>query len=147
MTADALDELAIRSLVDRYCDAVNRRDTEAWLETWTDDPSWELFGRPMQGRDAALEMFQGALAMLNFVVQTAVNPVIDLDGDRASGRWLVTEWSESEQLGRLMLVFIYLDEYARTDAGWRIASRRMQLLYQGPPDLSGKRFPPDASTD
>lgn len=138
----AEDELAIRALVDRYCDAVNRRDTERWLETWTDDPTWELFGRPMQGRDAALETFEGALAMLSFVVQTAVNPVIEVDGERATGRWLVTEWSISEQLGRLMLLFIYHDDYARTEAGWRIAGRRMQLLYQGPPDLSGKSFLP-----
>jgi ketosteroid isomerase-like protein len=145
--SDWSDEFEIRALVDRYCDAVNRRDVPLWLETWNEDPHWELFGRPTQGREAALGVLQGALAMLNFVVQTAVNPVIDVDGDRATGRWLVTEWSESEQLGRLMLLFIYHDEYERTAAGWRIASRRMQLLYQGPPDLSGQSFSPTAEAD
>lgn len=144
---DGSDEFEIRALIDRYCDAVNRRDIPAWLETWNDDPYWELFGRPSQGKEAALGVLEGALGMLNFVVQTAVNPVITVEGDRATGRWLVTEWSESETLGKLMLLFIYHDEYEKTTQGWRIASRKMQLLYQGPPDLSGRTFPPDATAD
>ena len=59
--SDWSDEFEIRALVDRYCDAVNRRDVPLWLETWNDDPHWELFGRPTQGREAALGVLQGAL--------------------------------------------------------------------------------------
>jgi hypothetical protein len=138
------DELEIRSLVDRYCDAVNRRATADWRATWQPDASWELFGRPMEGLDVLTKTFEGAIAMLRFVVQTAANGVIALDGDRATGRWMMSEWSESEPLGRLLLMFIYHDEYTRSPAGWRFQSRRMQLVYQGPPDLSGKSFPPVA---
>ena len=136
------DRLAIRELVDRYGDAVNRRDPRAWLATWADEPSWELFGRPMQGRDAIASAFENALGMLRLVVQTAAHGVIELDGPRARGRWLVSEWSESEALGRLLLHFFYHDEYARGAEGWRFRSRRMELLYQGPPDLSGRSFRP-----
>ncbi len=140
------DELAIRALVDRYCDAVNRRATADWRATWQPDASWELFGRPMEGLDALTKTFEGALGMLRFVVQTAANGVIAFDGDRATGRWMMSEWSESEQLGRLLLMFIYHDEYTRSGGGWRFQSRRMQLLYQGPPDLTGKSFPPGAGS-
>ena len=31
------DQLAIRSLVARYCDAVNRYDAVAWAATWAQD--------------------------------------------------------------------------------------------------------------
>lgn len=142
MKRNVEDELEIRSLVDRYCDAVNRRATDDWQATWQPDATWELFGRPMEGLDALTKTFEGAIAMLRFVVQTAANGVIELDGDRATGRWMMSEWSESEQLGRLLLMFLYHDEYVRSDAGWRFQSRRMQLLYQGPPDLSGRIVPP-----
>ena len=136
--------LAIRELVDRYCDAVNRRDAAAWLDTWAEEPSWELFGRPMHGRHAIATAFENALGMLRLVVQTAANGVLELDGERARGRWLISEWSESDALGRLLLHFVYHDEYARGADGWRFLSRRMELLYQGPPDLSGRSFPPGA---
>ena len=62
------DELAIRALVDRYCDAVNRRATADWRATWQPDASWELFGRPMEGLDALTKTFEGALGM----VRTAI---------------------------------------------------------------------------
>ncbi|MDJ0786731.1 MAG: nuclear transport factor 2 family protein [Myxococcota bacterium] len=134
------DELEIRRLVDRYCDAACRRDRDAWLETWAEEPehspSWELLGRPIDGLEAIAATFDGALAMLRFVVQTHSNGVVEVDGDRARGRFTLTEWSESDALGRALLLFFYHDEYVRTGDGWRFLSRRMELLYQGPPDLS-----------
>jgi len=136
------DEWAIRKLVDRYCDAVGRRDADDWIATWAPDASWELLGNKLEGHDAILGFLNGALGMLRFVMQISSNPVIEIDGDRARGRWTIQEWSESEAMGRLLLVFFYDDEYVRGEDGWLFASRRMELLYQGPPDLSGKSFLP-----
>ena len=141
MDARDRDELEIRGLVDRYCDAACRRDGDAWLETWAPEPEhrpfWELLGRDIEGREAIGATFDGAMAMLRFVVQTHSNGVVEVDGDRGRGRFTLTEWSDSEALGRTLILFFYHDEYVRTAAGWRFLSRRMELLYQGPPDLSG----------
>ena len=37
---DSADELAIRGLIARYCDAVNRYDSDAWAGTWANDGRW-----------------------------------------------------------------------------------------------------------
>ena len=40
------DELALRNLMGRYTDAVNRRDADAWIATWAEDGVWrETIGR------------------------------------------------------------------------------------------------------
>jgi hypothetical protein len=36
-----------------------------------------------------------------------------------------------------LLLALYHDEYRREAGAWKIARRRLQPLYQGPPDLSG----------
>ena len=36
------DNLAIRALLDRYCDGVNQRDAELWGSTWAADAVWEI---------------------------------------------------------------------------------------------------------
>ena len=36
------DEYAIRQLVEKYADAVNRVDKEDWASTWCEDSEWDL---------------------------------------------------------------------------------------------------------
>ena len=36
------EKLAIRELLDRYCDGVNQRDAEIWGSTWSKDAVWEI---------------------------------------------------------------------------------------------------------
>ena len=40
------DELALRNLMARYVDAVNRYDADAWIATWAEDGVWNLLGNP-----------------------------------------------------------------------------------------------------
>jgi hypothetical protein len=42
---------------------------------------------------------------------------------------------------------VYHDAYARIDGAWRFTRRRFDLLYTGPPDLTGRNhpFPTDVS--
>ena len=35
-------EVALRRLVDQYCDGVIRRDGKIWGDTWATDATWEL---------------------------------------------------------------------------------------------------------
>ena len=47
------DEYAIRQLVEKYADAVNRVDKEDWASTWCEDSEWDLSSMPaVTGKDA-----------------------------------------------------------------------------------------------
>ena len=36
------EKLAIRELLDRYCDGVNQRDASIWGDTWSENAIWEI---------------------------------------------------------------------------------------------------------
>ena len=128
----AQDELAVRDLVARYCDAVCRRDAAAWVATWADDCTWDLGGgRVTRGRDAALALWQSALTRYPWVAQLAPTGTVQVDGDTATGSWWVLELNRlADGTGALHLGH-YDDEYARTPDGWRFATRRFAMVYRG----------------
>ncbi len=135
------DELAIHALVARYCHAIAERDDEAWSATWAADAEWSVLGQTVHGRDAILAHYRGIVSGLRFVVQVATNPVIEIAGDEASGRWLISETLQTND-GRPALNFgRYRDRYRRDDGVWRFARREFQSSYLGPPDLSGTPRP------
>ena len=65
------DELAIRGLIERYADAVNRRDAEDWAGLWTEDGVWDVFGHAITGRDAVVAAWQGAMGAFSLVFHVA----------------------------------------------------------------------------
>ena len=90
MTCTAADELAIRGLVARYCDAVCRRDPQAWVATWADDCTWDLGGgRVVRGREAVLELWTSATARYPWVAQLAPTGTVELTGDTTRGAWIL----------------------------------------------------------
>jgi uncharacterized protein (TIGR02246 family) len=131
------EEAAVRDLVARYTDAVNRRDAKAWAATWADDAEWSLGGSPVQGREAIVALWQRLMDGLPFVVQLVHSGVVQVDGERATARWYLSELHQSADRKGTLVVGVYHDECARTDEGWRFARRRFDALYAGPPDLSG----------
>jgi uncharacterized protein (TIGR02246 family) len=136
MADKVADELAIRELVARYADAVVRRDEDAWAATWTKDGEWHVLGEPARGREAVVELWNKLMAGLPFVVQLAHGGMIQLDGDRATGRWYITEHGKTPDGTGMFTLGVYHDDYERSAEGWRFARRRFDFLYAGPPDLS-----------
>lgn len=133
------DERAIRNLIERYADAVNRRDAADWAALWTADGVWEVFGGVIAGRDAVLAAWTGAMQGFSFVFHVAHSAVIEPEGDAARGRWTVSEQLVDAKGRAALLLALYHDTYRREAGGWRIARRRLEPLYQGLPDLSGRR--------
>ena len=81
------DDADIRDLVYRYADAVCRRDQEAWSGTWAEDGVWQLPGAPrMEGREAIVGLWAGAMAGFPFVAQIVHYGLVDIDGDTARRR-------------------------------------------------------------
>jgi uncharacterized protein (TIGR02246 family) len=131
------DELAIQALVARYCHAIAVRDDEAWTATWSSDAEWRVLGQTLRGRDAILAHYRGLVSGLRLVVQVAANPVIEIAGDEASGRWLITETLQTNEGQPALNIGLYYDSYRRDGDGvWRFARREFRPSYFGPPDLS-----------
>jgi uncharacterized protein (TIGR02246 family) len=139
MDPEIRDELAIRRLVARYCHAVATQDDDAWANTWTEDGEWSVLGRSVSGRTQILDWYRKLVASFRFVVQRATDGLIDVDGDRATGRWIVSEYLQGRDGGPGLTVGIYEDAYQRDPDGvWRFARRHFEALYLGAPDLSGE---------
>lgn len=135
--SDRDDEREIRNLVARYCHAIAMRDDAAWADTWCEDAEWLVLGASIRGREAIFAHYRKLVAGVRFVVQFSHDGIVDLDGDRARGEWLILEllqWANGTggtNVGR------YRDDYRRDrDGRWRFARRDLHVHYLGPPDLS-----------
>ncbi len=134
--------VAIRELCERYVDAVNRRDAQDWGATWAPDATWDLGRGPVQGREQIVAAWEAAMAGFPHVIMWVHSGVIEsVDGDHASARWYHQENlvfpDESRQVG----MGVYRDKLVRLDGEWHFENRKYDLLYFGPPDLSGSFNP------
>jgi ketosteroid isomerase-like protein len=123
-------ELSLRQLVDRYCDAVARRDEEAWAATWTEDAVWDLGRGEIKGRDDIVAAWVQAMDGFEWVVQIAPLAVFEVDetAGRATGRVTVQERFRRRDGATGTLLATYHDVYERSAAGWRFAARHLQVI-------------------
>ncbi len=136
--SDLADRIAIADLIHRYCDAVCRRDADAWSATWADDAVWDLGRGEVSGRETIVETWTAAMGRYANVVQNAMNSTAAVDGSRATGRVYVMEHARAADGPAQVLLAWYDDEYVRDQQrGWLFGSRRLRVLYRGPGDLSG----------
>jgi uncharacterized protein (TIGR02246 family) len=122
-----LDHLAIRELTARYNRAFDDVDSEAWADTFTPDGVMDYGGgAPISGRDALVKMSQ---ATGYGVVHITTDPIIEVDGDRATQRCTVIIANRSQARDRVGISMTgrYEDELVRTPDGWRFKRRRAIL--------------------
>ena len=124
----AEDQLAIRSLLEAYGDAVAQNDPKAWGDTWTDDAVWEILDQTITGRDAIVGFWQSLMAGFSFTAFAMSIGRIAIDGDRATLRVYVSEelWDKDDKLTRIK--GRYDDELTRTAEGWRFSKRAYTIL-------------------
>ncbi|MBE0598868.1 MAG: nuclear transport factor 2 family protein [Desulfuromonadales bacterium] len=131
------DELAIRSLVARYVDAVHRRHRDDWAATWADDGLWSLPGTAIAGREKIAQFWSEAMQSFSFVAMLMHSGTLEIAGERARGRWYLTEYTIDRQGAQQMIIGIYSDQYRKIDGEWRFGQRQYDIFYRGPADLSG----------
>lgn len=136
-----VDELAIRSLVARYAEAVSAYDEDQWAATWAEKGQWLVMGRSPAGREELLEVWHELMSGFEFVVQQATSGYVALDGDRAKGSWQILEFGKLKAGGSIINIGLYRDECVREAGEWRFAKRTFSPRYVGPPDLSGGSIP------
>jgi hypothetical protein len=126
---------AIRKLKARYCagcDDDHNPDTLATL--FHDDAVWEATssGR-YEGIDAIRGFFSDlrATGRIRNSAHHAINPIIDVDGDRATGHWrlimLYTANVPEDGVQYLRIVGWYRETYRRKGGEWRFQSLFCQV--------------------
>ena len=132
------DELAIRRLVDTFCDGVNSRDSALWGSVWDDEGStFCLSGTERAGKDAIVAGFVNGIAAYELLVQIAPNGSIEIDGDTATGRWYILEIGRLRGGSSSQQVALCRDQYRRTADGWRLRRREVERIYKGDAALAG----------
>ncbi len=135
------DELALRGLMDRYIDAVARRDGTAWAATWAEDASWSLMGQEVTGRDNVLALWQQMVSGFEFAIMMPSSGMFEIDGDTASGHWYLQEFTRDLEGNAASILSRYRDTYTRVDGQWLYRSRHYDVMYFGPADLSAPFTP------
>jgi SnoaL-like domain len=119
---------AIKALTARYAHAVNKGpsgksvDPAAIPQIFTAEARWSSDEHgTFIGATAIAAELPTATAMVEFSMHAFLNPLITVDGDGASGSWLL--WIASVLDHRPGAAYLSADlSYLRTAAGWRIDS-------------------------
>tara|TARA_R110002072_G_scaffold158723_4_gene309803 strand:+ start:47657 stop:48082 length:426 start_codon:yes stop_codon:yes gene_type:complete len=136
------DEMALRNLMGRYSDAVNRVDADAWIATWAEDAVWNLLGNPVSGKDNILALWKQMMSSFEFALMLPSTCLFEVDGDTASGHWYLTEYTRDPEGAASTVLSRYTDTYTREEGQWLFQSRDYSFIYNGPADLSGTYTPP-----
>jgi hypothetical protein len=147
----------IRMLKARYWKACDgdivvgpSHEVEDVVELYTEDGSWQILPRETPegwtepiggfGREGIREFFAHLRAHFNFIMHFGMAPIIEVDGDRATGHWhYIATMDGPDSESSVLSAGVYLDEYARTDAGWRIKSTRVVTGFRTPLEEGWKK--------
>ncbi|MEO5597360.1 MAG: nuclear transport factor 2 family protein [Novosphingobium sp.] len=130
------DQLEIQALVNRYSDAANRTHPEDMASVYAPHGRLIAFGNePYEGRAKILEIFRSSMSRAQYISQICAAGIINVDGDRATGRWTVTEFAKLKDQDKLTFFLgTYEDIMVRTGEGWlfeqRILSRTGQARFE-----------------
>lgn len=138
------DELEIRALCDRFSDAANRIDAEAFRALWVADGVWTIgppIKRGFEGRDAIVDAFANLLENAwDLFVQLPSAHVFKIDGNTATGRCYIYEIARSVSGQGNLNVAVYEDKLIKTSGHWRFVSRDYKVLYLDQSPLDGEAF-------
>jgi len=109
----------IRTLLAKYCFAIDERDAVTWAELFTEDGVFDRgLGDPVRGRDSLREFVEILPSDLRHLT---VNEIIEVVGDRATVRAYLLVLRGRPPVIRF--VGESSDIFTRTADGWRFSQR------------------------
>ena len=125
----------LKALYCKYCDGDLKGKTHAA------EKIVELFAQgcvtqtPFHGRieglEATLQHYKNCQSS-PFVFHLVTNPIIEVDGDNASGEWWVLVASTSPKQTANWTAAVYEEVYVRTESGWKIKEMELKLGFVCP---------------
>jgi hypothetical protein len=118
----------IKQLKARYASACDDNyNPDKLAPLFAEDAVWDgsILGYA-ESREGIREFFGGASALVPFAVHQVSNPLIEIDGDTATGQWFL--W-QPMVLGdqALWLSAVYDDKYVRQDGKWVYQSLKLNI--------------------
>jgi len=128
---------AIRALKARYCAYCDDDyNPDGLAALFTEDAVWDggRLGR-FEGRAAIRAFFAEASKLISFALHNVMNPMIEVDGDTATGRWyLLQPCTLAESNQAIWLSAHYHDRYRRIGESWQFESVVIDLKFLTPYD-------------
>ena len=129
-------EVALRRLVDQYCEGVIRRNADTWGATWAEDASWNLGpGRQVAGRTEIVKFWTTAMGAFDWVIQVAQHFSFDIDeaAGTGTGRVIIRERFQRADGVRGDLLATYIDAYTKKSGQWLFSDRVLEVIERNPP--------------
>ncbi len=124
---------AIKQLKIRYshiCDDMHNPDRIA--SVFVEDGIWESpdFGIAV-GHAEIRELFRKFQRMFDFSQHNMTNPLITVDGDRATGVWYIMgPWNFTDTGNKQWFALRYDDEYVKVDGEWKYKHLKVVMRMQ-----------------
>ena len=122
------DRFEIQDMLYHYADIIDCQAADELRDVFTDDAAvdYSAFGGVVGDLETTIAFLKEALPAFSNTQHLNANVQIRVDGDRATGRVMCfnpMEMPIGDEKQVFMLGLWYVDEYRRTEQGWRIASR------------------------
>lgn len=129
---------AIKQLKARYCEICDDdHNPDRIASVFAPDGIWESqdYGTA-QGHAAIQELFRGFQKLICFSQHNVMNPIIEVDGNRATGRWYFFgpfTFTENGQPPEARWTALrYEDDYVKIDGEWKYQHLRVHLRMHAP---------------
>ena len=119
------DRFEILDLVTNYCDIIDSGRFDDLHDIFCDDAyiDYSAMGGAAGGLEEIITFLKNVMPMFVSTQHMISNQKIHIDGDIATGRIMCFNPMEISGNPVFFLGLWYIDEYRRTEAGWRIAKR------------------------
>ena len=106
------------------------QDVERAAAMWTEDAHLDLgaFG-VFDGRASVARFLTEASQMFAWTRHFITNPVLEIDGDQAAGRWYVQVYALALDAATPELMLgVHRDRYVRLDGSWRLKGQVTEIF-------------------
>lgn len=127
-----LDERAIINVTIAYCWAIDNRQWDVLRDQVFGPDATALLGSELSGIESIVARIDAALNVLDSSQHMVSNHQITIDGDTATARcYLQAQHVRKGAEGgpNYIVAGIYADTLVRTDRGWRIKRRDLNVLW------------------
>ena len=126
----------IRKLKAAYCAACDDdHNGDAVAALFVEDGTWGAAGRPPEtGTDEIAAFMYGVRENGNMArsAHQVFNPVIDVDGDKATGQWrFLMMYTTKDEQSFVRIIGTYDEQYVRTADGWKFQSLSVTIEERG----------------
>jgi len=133
------DRVEIEALRGEFTDAVMMRDYHRAASLFTPEGVWRMPKIPAElaGQEEIRAWGDRVPALVDYLVQTTHQGMIQLEGDTASGRAYICELIHLRDGSSELNYAIYHDRYQRTGDGWKFTERVYEVRYLDTTPLTG----------